>query len=87
MSGTREAQTERQLSTDPAVRDRYLRRYLADLAARQPAWFVDAVGPAGFGYVDRQQHGHETLPALAGFVAAHYEFVAEIEHQRIYRRK
>jgi hypothetical protein len=85
--GTREAQTERQLSLDPAVQAYYLNRYLRDLRQKSPAWFVDAVGPAGFGYQDRARHGHETLPELAREIGAHYEFLAEIEHLRIYRRR
>lgn len=85
--GTREAQTERQLSLDPAVQDYYLNRYLRDLREKSPAWFVDAVGPAGFGYQDRTRHGHETLPELARHIGEHYEFLAEIEFQRIYRRR
>lgn len=85
--GTREAQTERQLSLDPAVQAYYLNRYLRDLREKSPAWFVDAVGPAGFGYQDRTRHGHETLPELARHIGEHYEFLAEIESQRIYRRR
>jgi hypothetical protein len=85
--GTREAQTERQLSLDPAVQDYYLQRYLRDLRERQPAWFVDAVGPASLGYHDRGVHGHEAFPALAGLVRAEYEYLADIEGLRIYRRR
>ena len=85
--GTREAQTERQLSLDPVVQAYYLGRYLRDLREQAPAWFVDAVGPASLGYQNRSQHGHETLPELARYIAGHYEFQIEIEHQRIYRRR
>lgn len=84
--GTREAQTERHLSLDPTVQDYYLNRYLRDLREKSPAWFVDAVGPRGFGFQDRTRHGHETLPELAREIGEHYEFLAEIEHLRIYRR-
>lgn len=85
--GTREAQTERQLSSDPAIRAFYQTRYLSDLQTRQPAWFVDVVGAAGFGFQDRTLHGHETFPELAAYIQAHYEFCADIEGQRIYRRR
>jgi hypothetical protein len=85
--GTREAQTERQLSLDPVVQIYYLSRYLRDLRQREPAWFVDVVGASGFGYQDRARHGHDTIPELADYIRAHYQFCADIEGQRIYRRR
>ena len=85
--GTREAQTERQLSLNPAIQSYYQARYLRDLRTRQPAWFVDVVGAAGFGFQDRTRHGHETFPELAEYIQNHYEFCADIEAQRIYRRR
>ncbi len=85
--GTRESQTTRQLSIDPAVRSYYLGRYVRDLLERRPAWFVDAVGPRSLGYHDRSEHGHEAVPELAGIIRDRYDFVAEIEQLRIYRRR
>jgi hypothetical protein len=85
--GTREAQTERQLSLDPAVQAYYLQRYLHDMAERKPAWFVDAVGPASLGYHDRQRHGHEIYAELAQLISTRYDYLGEIENLRIYRRR
>lgn len=84
--GTREAQTERQFA-DGTMRSTYQTRYLHDLQMRQPAWFVDAVGPASLGYYDRTVHGHETWPALAGKIRDDYDFMAEIDGLRIFHRK
>jgi hypothetical protein len=82
--GTREAHTAYQLNPGP-LRDFYRQRYLRDMTRRRPEWFVDAVGPHGFGYTNRTVDGHETFPELAAFVRANYRFVTEAGGLRIYQ--
>lgn len=84
--GTREAHTSSQL-TPWSMQHFFTVRYLADMERRQPAWFVDAVGPGAFIYISRTGDAHERAPGLARLVASHYEFVAELKNLRIYRRK
>lgn len=83
--GTRDAQTERMMNGGP-MQEFYRERYLRDLIQRQPAWFVDAVGPRNFGYHDRDAFGHETVPALAQHIAIHYSQAVEQDGVRVYRR-
>jgi hypothetical protein len=64
----------------------YLTRYLWDLERRQPAWFVDVVGPGSFAFEDRPNQAHEAVPVLAAYVSAYYQLVGEFDHQRVYRR-
>jgi hypothetical protein len=84
--GTREAHSSSQL-TPWSMRHFFTVRYLADMERRQPAWFVDAVGPGAFVYENRAGYGHETVPALSRLIATHYEFLGEVKNLRIYHRK
>lgn len=83
--GTREAQSGNQIMQWPLT-PFYVNRYLNDLERRQPAWFVDAVGPGAFIFADRVQHAHESVPELQRLIARDYELQTEIDHMRIYRR-
>jgi hypothetical protein len=84
--GTRDAQTERQISQNP-LRPYFQQRYLADLEKNRPAIFVDAVGERNFGYHSRHADGQENTPWLHRFVDANYVLTADIETSRIYVRK
>jgi hypothetical protein len=84
--GTREAHSANQLTEWP-LRDYFAKRYLWDMERRQPAWFVDAVGPDAFIYKDRGAWGHESVPELRLLIASKYDFMAEFQNKRIYRRK
>jgi hypothetical protein len=84
--GTREAQTERQLTYGP-MQNFYVDRYCRDMNTRRPEWFVDAVGPASMAYKERSLYAYESTPALATIIQSDYEFMAEIENLRIFRRK
>lgn len=83
--GTREAHTAYQLTPGP-LQQFYRDRYLRDMTRRQPAWFVDVVGPAAFGYINPLADGHETFPALAALIRERYTLVAAVGDVRIYRR-
>ena len=82
---TREAHTERQLAPS-ALREYYRLRYFADLQESRPAFFLDAVGPEGFGFKLRENDGHETFPSLRDYIATHYRLVGDLESTRIYIR-
>lgn len=84
--GTREAHAAYQLVDGP-LRQFYRDRYLRDMTRRRPEWFIDAVGPAGFGFTDRTRDGHESFPELAEFIRQNYDFVTEAGDLRIYRLK
>jgi len=84
--GTREAHSALEIATTP-LQAFYLSRYVGDLNRRQPAWFVDAVGPGGFMYFDRALYGHEMHARLKQSIADDYEFVGEFENKRIYHRR
>jgi hypothetical protein len=85
--GTRESHSTRQLWTS-AQRDTYYRpRYMADLAANLPAFFVDATGPRAFFFDERDRWRHETFPELKRFVAEHYVLVEDFRRSRVYIRK
>lgn len=83
---TREAHTAGQVHEGPQ-RDYFRARFLADLRASRPAFFIDAVGPDGFNFQDRAHQGHETFPALADFVRREYSLVGDPEPYRVYIRR
>lgn len=84
---TREAHSTRQIQ-ESVQRDSYYRpRYMADLRATTPAFFIDAVGPGSFYFDDRSQYSHETFPELEEYVAEHYVLVHDYERMRVYLRK
>lgn len=84
---TREAHSTRQL-WDSSQRDSYYRpRYLQDITARAPTFFVDAVGPKAFFFHDRFHSAHETFAELRDYVAANYVMLEDFKRLRIYIRK
>ncbi len=86
-SATRDTQTYRQLEAGPQRDSYYRARYLAELRANKPAFFVDAVGPGAFQFYDRSRDGHESVPELAEFIAAHYVLLGDFHPWRCYLRK
>jgi hypothetical protein len=85
--GTREAHSTRQM-WDSVQRDSYYRpRYMQDLAANLPAFFVDATGPKAFFFDYRDRWRHETFPELGRFVAEHYVLANDFRRSRVYVRK
>jgi hypothetical protein len=84
--GTREAHSANQMMAWP-LRPYYVARYLWDMERRQPEWFVDVVGKDAFAFEDRPNQAHEALPALNTLISTQYEFMAEFQNKRIYRRK
>ena len=82
--GTRDAVCQFQILPS-SIRSYYRQRFLQDIQRIRPTIFVDAVGPSQFLYKDREQHGFETFPELAEWLAIHYEFFREVNHERIYR--
>lgn len=84
--GTRDGNTVLQLSVMP-LQSFYRDRYLRDIKRWRPAWFIDAIGPSGFGFTDRGIHGFETFPELAAFIGSQYTFVSEEGDLRIYHLK
>jgi hypothetical protein len=83
---TREALTEAQLNEQPQ-RNYYRARFMADLRASQPAFFVDSVGPADYQLRDRAVQGHETVPGLAQYIRQEYEAVGDAGIMRVYLRR
>lgn len=86
VQGTREAHSAFQIFASP-LQEFYRSRYLRDLQARQPAWFVDATGPGAFVFDDVGRYGHETFPGLQALIANQYELQEQIGATRIYRLK
>jgi len=82
----RDAHTERQMKDSPQ-RDYFRARFLADVQATPPAFFVDAVGSGGFLYQDRAAAGLETFAELGDFVGRYYELLGEIDSFRLYVRR
>jgi hypothetical protein len=82
--GTREAHTACELTAWP-LQEFYLRRYVADLRGRRPAWFVDGVGPGAFMFKDRRYLAHERIAEVNAVIEQDYEFLAEFGPNRIYR--
>ncbi len=83
--GTRDSISQFQIEPRP-FRDYYRRRYMKDIEANHPKFFLDAVGGrSDFKFHDRRTEGHETFPDLANFIDAHYELVAEILQARLYQ--
>jgi len=82
--GTHEAHTYGQI--DSQNRARLRDRYLTDLAQNRPVLFIDAVGRFGGRYWNRARYGHEMFPALMDWISIHYQFLADVDEIRIYRR-
>lgn len=83
---TLESHTERQIDSWSQPDSYYRRRYLSEMKADPPEFFVDAVGWDAFKYFDRKASGHETFTALADFVAQHYRLVGDFIDARLYIR-
>lgn len=83
---TREAHTNGQLLDTP-LRDYFRTRFVDDLRASRPAFFIDSVGAEDFGHHDIRQDGHETLPALADYVGQEYVQVNQNGAVRVYVRR
>jgi hypothetical protein len=81
----REAHSERQMKESPQ-RAYFRARYLADLQAAAPAFFVDAIGHGGFLYQDRAAYGLETFAELNDYVGRHYRLLGELDSFRLYLR-
>ena len=83
---TREAHTAGQLNDGPQ-RDYFRARFLADMHASQPAFFIDAVGPDDYIYHVPAWNGHETFPALKDYIGQEYSMVSKGTSFRVYVRR
>ncbi|MEO6995182.1 MAG: hypothetical protein ABI273_16370 [Lacunisphaera sp.] len=68
---THEAHTEAQLNSHPQ-RDYFRARFVADLRATRPAFFIDSIGPDDFQLKTPSLQGHETFPELRDLIARDY---------------
>jgi len=68
---THEAHTEAQVNEHPQ-RDYFRARFVTDLRASAPAFFIDSVGPDDFQLRDSVHQGHETVPELRDYIAREY---------------
>lgn len=84
--GTREPHSAYQM-TDWHLRPFFVARYVRDMESRQPAWFVDAVGPDAFVFTNRDTFAHESVEPLNRVITADYTLVAEFKNLRVYHRK
>jgi len=82
----RDAHTERQMKDNPQ-RPYFRARFLADVEATHPAFFIDAVGRGGFLYQDRAASGLETFAELNDYVGQHYQLLGELDSFRLYLRR
>jgi hypothetical protein len=83
---TREAHTEAQVADHPQ-RDYYRARFLADMRANQPAFFIDVVGPEDFNLHDLAGQGHENFADLKDYVDREYALVSKNQPVRVYVRR
>jgi hypothetical protein len=80
---TREAHTDGQLHVGPQ-REYFRARFLADLRASQPAFFVDAIGEGDFIHRDLVHEGHESFLELDAYVRQNYVLATGAEPIRVY---
>jgi hypothetical protein len=83
--GTRDSLSQFQIETR-VFQSYYRERYLADMLANRPEFFLDAVAPGSFRYKDRATQGHETFPALSALLDRDYKLVDEVAGVRLYQR-
>jgi hypothetical protein len=82
--GTRENSTYFQMTPTPLLA--YFReRYLRDIRANRPRFFVDAVAPGFVGFTDRKTSGFETFAELAAIVRSQYQLVCDTQGIRIFQ--
>lgn len=74
------------LATNPA-RDRYRARFLAEMLAEKPSYFVDGGAPGIPGYADRARSGMETFPALRKHVENYFTLLKDDGQTRLYARQ
>jgi hypothetical protein len=84
--GTREAETQFQMWPGP-YQSYYIARYIGDLEARHPKYFLDAVrdipvNPPLTTPGDR----HDRYPSVAAYVASRYRLIAQLGGRRLYVR-
>jgi len=83
---SRESLTEAQLGDHPQ-REYYRARFLSDLRANRPAFFVDSIGDDDYLMKDRARQGHESFPELANYIRQEYESVGSDGSFRVYLRR
>lgn len=83
---TREAQSGNQIMQWPLT-SFFVGRYVHDMIAHRPAWFVDVVGPGAFIFDSRATQAHESVPALRDLITQNYELETEIGSIRVYHLK
>ncbi|HEY8966307.1 MAG TPA: hypothetical protein VIM58_07685 [Candidatus Methylacidiphilales bacterium] len=81
--GTRDPATDMAILESP-VRDAYRARFLRDLRANRPRFFVEAIGEGSPWYPDRETQGIGAFPELAGYVSEHYRLASEERGLRLY---
>lgn len=83
-----QATRESNLGLNPSPRrDYFWTRFLADLQASRPAFFVDSTGPEDFAYKNPAEHGHEIFPDLANHIRREYRPVNATGPMRVYVRR
>jgi hypothetical protein len=81
--GTRYTTSQFQIEDGP-LQEYYIKRYVADLKANKPSFFVDAVSPSQFAYHNRATQGYENFPHIKAVVDSYYSLLSEIEGVRIF---
>ena len=67
-----------------AQREYFRARFLADVRANHPAFFVDAIGEGDFIHRDLAREGHESFPELADYIRREYVQINGTEPIRVY---
>jgi hypothetical protein len=61
--------------------------FLQEMRHSQPAFFVDAVGPDSYYFLNRQEQAHESFPELADYVCQNYALLTDLAYARVYARR
>ncbi len=85
IQGTRESAPYYQIVHGP-LQEYYLPRYVGDLERNSPQIFVDAVAPGQF-YFQEPRFRHENYPLIDTIISKRYDFVADVNGVRVYRRR
>ncbi len=69
------------------LRDYHRDEFMRDLRSNQPTFFVDAVGPESYYFLERAVYAHETFPELDEYIRKHYLLIADLGYARTYYRR
>lgn len=69
-----------------SLRKAYQDKYMEDIEANKPVFFLDATGPKSLFMADTALYRYENFPPLARYIANRYTLIGAVDHVRVFMR-